>query len=57
VAKFATTPQRIVPDAPEDLRDEDLVPDEAVLISITARGISSAWQPRSIARRGGAARA
>ncbi len=29
---------RIVPDAAEDLRDEDLVPDEAVLISITARG-------------------
>ena len=29
---------RIVHDAPEDLRDEDLVPDEAVLISITARG-------------------
>ncbi len=29
---------KIVPDAAEDLRDEDLVPDEAVLISITARG-------------------
>src|SRR5205085_8820602 len=29
---------RIVPGAAEDLRDEDLVADEAVLISITARG-------------------
>ncbi len=29
---------RIVHDSTEDLRDEDLVPDEAVLISITARG-------------------
>ncbi len=29
---------RIVHDAAEDFRDEDLVPDEAVLISITARG-------------------
>ncbi|MCC6187713.1 MAG: DNA gyrase subunit A [Anaerolineales bacterium] len=29
---------RIVHDAAEDLRDEDLVPDEAVLISVTARG-------------------
>ena len=29
---------RIVHDAPETLKDEDLVPDEAVLISITERG-------------------
>jgi len=29
---------RIVHDAPEDLKDEDLVPDEAVLISVTERG-------------------
>jgi len=29
---------RIAHDASEDLKDEDLVPDEAVLISITARG-------------------
>jgi DNA gyrase subunit A len=39
VAKFGDERRtRIVPDAAEDLRDEDLVPDEAVLISITARG-------------------
>ncbi len=29
---------KIVHDAPEDLKDEDLVPDEAVLISVTQRG-------------------
>jgi DNA gyrase subunit A len=29
---------KIVHDAPEELKDEDLVPDEAVLISITERG-------------------
>ncbi len=39
VARFGDERRtRIVPDAAEDLRDEDLVPDEAVLISITARG-------------------
>ncbi len=39
VARFGDERRtRIVHDAPELLRDEDLVPDEPVLISITARG-------------------
>ncbi len=43
---------RIAPDASEEFREEDLVPDEAVLISITERGYVKRVPARTYRRQG-----